>query len=235
MGDTLAFSQVLTNTLCVATPDDDPKPLGTCFIVGHGEKRYLITAAHVYRQAAKNDSMVFICGTDGGKREPEAFRQAFVGIDDKHDVAVALILGEPPSLHLSNTDGIVIGERCQFFGYPFGLGTWSELGVLGLMPMVKSATISSLDFATKTLWLDGINNPGFSGGPVVYRQLPNSTHVEVIGIVSAYRQDWDTVKAGSPSGTTVRTVEGENLIYVRNSGLIKACSSKVALDIIESG
>jgi hypothetical protein len=61
---------------------------------------------------------------------------------------------------------------------------------MGSFPLVKRATLSAIqpEEDVTILYLDGFNNPGFSGGPVVFYP-PGSNMLHVAGVISGYRID----------------------------------------------
>ena len=80
----------------------------------------------------------------------------------------------------------MLGGECQFLGYPYGEGWPVEFnkGTLTWLPYVKRCGVSSLPQGDKRFWmLDGINNAGFSGGPVTYLTGSNQ---KVFAVVSGY-------------------------------------------------
>ena len=76
-----------------------------------------------------------------------------------------------------------MGGNCQFLGYPYGNG-WPvtfDQGTLTWLPYVKHCGVSALPQGDKRFWtLDGINNAGFSGGPVTYLTGPQQQVFAVI-------------------------------------------------------
>jgi hypothetical protein len=97
--------------------------------------------------------------------------------------------------------GVTMGQDVYFLGFPFGLST--EAGNINRnlpLPLVKKACLSGRA-GTKEhgIWLlDGFNNPGFSGGPVVAR-LPCSdlrSPLHLIAVISGYRFQVDPVYDG---------------------------------------
>ena len=85
-----------------------------------------------------------------------------------------------------SSDGTPFSAEAWFLGYPHGLGI--HQGGKVIYPFMKRATVGgSVSYGNGVLqWmLDGINNPGFSGGPVAYyndQKVP-----AIIGIVQGYR------------------------------------------------
>src|ERR1035438_8098356 len=80
----------------------------------------------------------------------------------------------------------MMGGNCQFLGYPYGNG-WPvtfDQGTLTWLPYVKHCGVSALPQGDKRFWtLDGINNAGFSGGPVTYLTGPQQ---QVFAVISGY-------------------------------------------------
>lgn len=99
-----------------------------------------------------------------------------VGHSQHSDISVISI----PSLKngsvnvIAESANIFYGQDIYFLGFPYGLQ--SDVGELNSnlpMPLVKKGIVSSFLFENprKVLLLDGHNNPGFSGGPVIYRNV----------------------------------------------------------------
>ena len=73
----------------------------------------------------------------------------------------------------------------------------------------------------KTLLLDGHNNPGFSGGPVVC-QIANE--LTAIGIVSGYHNEPKSIYVGQSETP---------FTYYDNTGIVVAAAIDHALDLIQ--
>lgn len=166
---------------------------GSGFTINRHGRQWLITAQHVVEGVAPAD--IEVIRRDGRvdvSLEPVAAQEPGA------DVAVFL-LGEEvtPDLSLfASSDGAVFSQDAYFLGFPYGLG----LRTSGITyPFVKKAIVSSFDreVAGVILWFfDGINNPGFSGGPVVFnRSGTNDWHVAAV--VSGYRTERVAVHGGS--------------------------------------
>lgn len=116
------------------------------------------------------------------------------------DVAVLIPDQKEPLLKtdaLPQLTKFYMGQEAYFLGYPYGLVMQASAVHLSAA-LVKHAYISAVvrcsdldpgapDDKTRIL-LDGFNNPGFSGGPVVSRDLndPNRPF-KVVGIISGFR------------------------------------------------
>lgn len=86
------------------------------------------------------------------------------------------------------------------------------------LPLVKHGIVSG--FMGNKLWIDWDNNQGFSGGPVVYRELNEEGYSDteyIGGIISCYI-------------THPIDVEGK---LCENSGIGGAITIKEALDVIK--
>jgi hypothetical protein len=130
----------------------------------------------------------------------------------------------------------LLGQDVFFLGFPYGLRMPSTGLNRGFdFPLVKKATISSLCGSPgepQYMLLDGINNPGFSGGPVVSPpgglSLPQITSgemkLEYLGVISSYRFEWESAyERNQKTSLAVKT----------NTGIIIAYDIKHAFDIID--
>lgn len=158
---------------------------GSAFTIDRHERQWLITAEHVVARVSISDITLT---TKQGR--------VAVGLErvppqqPGADVAVFL-LDRPvtPNLTLhAGSDGVVYSQDAYFLGFPYGMGLQTpDL----TYPFVKRAIVSAntREFDGVIVWyLDGINNPGFSGGPVVLRR--DGTDLwQVCAIVSAYRTE----------------------------------------------
>ena len=135
-----------------------------------------------------------------------------------------------PSLPFEpTTKHIQLGQDTFFLGFPYGLQ--AEVGDVNAyfpLPLVKKACVSMLSLGpeeTQHLLLDGHNNPGFSGGPVIYSPPGNSDSVCVAGVVAGFTYAWDRV--------FLRGQETEMSIRY-NTGIITAYSIDYALELIRT-
>ena len=90
---------------------------------------------------------------------------------------------------MGKTDGVTMGQQIWFLGYPFGLG--SHVGEGLLIPFMKGGTMSAIDATNPdavVLYIDGFNNPGFSGGPIIFWNFTSHTY-EILGVVQGYKEE----------------------------------------------
>ncbi len=198
---------------------------GTCFTVDVDNRQYVITARHVLPGIAGNVSVNI-----WHERAWKPLQCDVVGIAPGSIDIVVLAPPFPisPSLRLTpGTDEMYLSQDAYFLGFPFGLH--SEVGAINSdlpIPLVKKACVSMFSFATGTekyILLDGHNNPGFSGGPVIYTRPGDIHDVRVAGVISSYRFEWDKVYLGGKETP---------LSIQYNTGIIVAYSIAHALELI---
>jgi hypothetical protein len=85
------------------------------------------------------------------------------------------------------------GQDVYFVGFPYGISMAAPKAMGDRpFPFIKRAAISSsievdAEKHATLILLDGYNNPGFSGGPVVYKDLNVRIDVfKVVGVVSGF-------------------------------------------------
>jgi len=168
----------------------DHEGTATAFTIDVDGREYLITAKHVVKDLKANNNFdVFMNG---------AWTPLTVKVftcDDPIDIAVLI----PPhqltvDLPVSWEGNWGFGQEAYFLGFPHEMQIPGQ-GLNGPYPLalIKRGTISGsmvVDAQRKAsrLLLDGYNNPGFSGGPIVYRDLyeSGSTDMKVLGVVSGF-------------------------------------------------
>jgi hypothetical protein len=229
---------------------------GTVFSLDVDKREYWITAKHVLTGAehppygsikSKSERVKILRGQQWLTTE-------FAILDPGEDIDIVvlapsrLLLSNPlPSL-IPSSNGVVLGGNCQFLGYPYGAG-WPikfDLGTSVWYPYVKHCGVSAMAQGDKRFWtLDGINNLGFSGGPVTYLTGPQQ---QVFAVVSGYlTEPTDVVtsplsKPPAPpqppaqrklSQASTKTEGGKTKQLVNvNSGFILAFDIQYAIDAI---
>jgi S1-C subfamily serine protease len=142
---------------------------GSGFIISaDGE---ILTNNHVVREAKELTVTL---------SDKKFYKARVLGVDESHDLALIKIEtgGKLPSLHLGDSDNVVVGQKVLAIGNPFGYGGTLTTGV-----------VSSLDRSIQTedsnqplegmIQTDAAINPGNSGGPLL------NSHGDVIGINTA--------------------------------------------------
>ena len=194
--------QALSNTYNIY----GDKLTGTCFMVTKGGEQYFVTAAHLFESSHRSGDDVSIQLVVQNELQSYHAR-IYYHPDRKVDIAV-LRLAEtitqsaaiPDELSKYkdtiqkifrgsgfSTDSVFvsIGTETYFLGFPLGnLGT----EVFGIKyPLLKKAIISGLVKynGIDVLLLDGHNNLGFSGGPVVAYDEAGK-QMRIVGVISGY-------------------------------------------------
>ena len=195
---------------------------GTCFTIDIDGKQYFVTAKHVVENLKDGDEIEIYYQNKWAK-----IKAKLTGHSANADVSVfaidLLISGHP--LH-ATLMGIAYGQDLYFLGFPYGIK--SEVGALNRefpLPLVKKGIFSAMFFDQpgKYFLIDGHNNPGFSCGPVVYKNL-NSNDFNVGGIISAYRYELEnTYLNDNPTPIQTKT----------NTGIVIAYSIDNALELIK--
>jgi S1-C subfamily serine protease len=165
---------------------------GSAFTIEVGGKQYLITARHLLTGfGGEGEIELWIDGKWNRNRARAIypFREAvdIAALDLGRLITVTFPL-EPSS------GGLALGQQVYFLGYPDGLGTPGISPVppgFGEIPFLKSGIVSAVDDRDPEagiLYLDGQNNPGFSGGPIVFWHTA-SRGFRVAGVVRGYRNE----------------------------------------------
>ena len=198
---------------------------GTGFTVEHHSRQYLVTAEHLVQDFGPENPIEIFHDKQWKRMTAE-----MVGSDPDADVAVfnANQILSPLDLKAEPSGaGLFYGQEVFFLGFPFGWKGDAPTVMNGFpIPFAKRATVSMFDFANNDGWmyLDGINNEGFSGGPVGY-QVGNSNEWQIAGVIVAYHAVKDHLELND---------QPTDFSYYTNSGLIYATPIKRVLDLIEA-
>ena len=201
---------------------------GTCFTIDQDGKQYIITARHVVSGFKPQQSI-----SVSHQKQWKDLPCEIVGLGDG-DVDIA-VLAPPyqisPTHPLPATTALLyLGQDAYFLGFPYGLHT--DVGALNAdfpLPLIKKACVSSMNcFPGRQMnyvLLDGHNNPGFSGGPVVFYPPGRIDQVKVGAVISSYKYEWDPV-----------FLEGKQtpLAYRYNTSIIVAFAIEYAVNLIKA-
>ena len=121
---------------------------------------------------------------------------------------------------------MIIGQDVYFLGYPFFDNPIKylpeDINNKYPLPFVKKGIISKAE--SRVFFIDGHNNFGFSGGPVIFWNHQNKCH-QILGVISSYLTHSGEVK--------LQPTASEKLFYLENSGIALAYDVKYAVDIIK--
>lgn len=199
---------------------------GTAFAIDVDGRRYFVTARHVIDGLAYPGTIEVLQEREW---KTHATRTVWIG-EGEVDIAVLAI----PSLKAitfpaePTTKDVIIGQEVFFLGFPFFIDPNKVMVSNGQpIPLIKRALLSGIIKAEpegELLYLDGINNPGFSGSPVVFR-VGHTNEFRIAGVVSGYLQTAEPVYIGEfPTGQTTR----------HNTGVIQSFGIDIAVRGIRS-
>ena len=198
---------------------------GTCFTIDVDNRQYIVTARHIV-EGLVGQSIVSI----RYEEEWKGLQVTLVG-HGKGAVDISVLAAEHwksvtlPLPPISGEAPMFLGQDVYFLGFPHGLE--SNVGALNSnfpLPLVKKGIVSRVPSSQETMLLDGHNNPGFSGGPVVFRPPQRGNDFCVAGVVSGYRFTVEPVYEN----------QGKEQIgyYESNTGIILAYNINHALELI---
>lgn len=157
----------------------------TGFAIEVDGSQYIVTARHLFN-APQSPTLIDVFRHDSWVTYPVSFIHVATSTVD---IAVLKINGQIFTTH-PNTLGVAgakLSQRVFFVGFPFGLSIDGLVLNNGFpLPLVKHGIIASMPQGDGPFFVDGINNPGFSGGPVVLDD-GNLSRPTIIGVVSGYR------------------------------------------------
>lgn len=162
--------------------------MGTCFTIDHNNKQYIITAKHIINN--RKISAISI----RQDHEWKSHNLTLVG-DCPSPIDISVLAADiclsPTHLMPAELTGIIYGQEVFFLGFPYGIGTHQPgLNMNRPLPFIKKAILSASDAPNRLLYFDGHNNPGFSGGPIVWQHHQNQTaHFSVCGVISGFIDD----------------------------------------------
>jgi hypothetical protein len=179
---------------------------GTVFSVDIDNREYWITAKHLFTGIKSGPQGEFSTKTvqvnilapvgTGDTGEGQNWQTfTFTTIDPGMDIDILVLVPDHLLLNYHRDfnlnvgiEGMILGGDCTFLGFPYGGGwrsKWSVTGQWLWWPYIKHCTVSGkLGNPNITVHvLDGINNPGFSGGPVLFN---TGAAQRVFAVISGY-------------------------------------------------
>jgi Trypsin-like peptidase domain len=202
---------------------------GTAFTIDWQSKLYLVTAKHVITGLPDRNSTIQVRQNNEWK-DLHIVKTVFPSAKDV-DIAVLETDEKVTQPFVIRTmeetgAGLTMGQQVWFLGYPFeGLG--SRFGNdQRVIPFIKKGTMSAIDGANPdaiVLYIDGFNNPGFSGGPIVFWDFTKHAY-QIAGVVRGYREDTAKVLVNG---------EHKDTQWLVNSGILVSYSIKHAIDAIK--
>lgn len=200
---------------------------GTAFTIDVDNRQYFVTATHVVEDIA-DGSQIEIWHNQAWRTVPFVL----IGHHAEADVTVFSI-NQLIRAHImeATSAGLSLGQDIYFLGFPHGLKSEAgEINRLFPLPLVKKGCLASLPFPLgledvgRYMWIDGNNNPGFSGGPVIFK-ASGDNNFRVCGVVHGYMTALSEVEE-IESGTTKQVVRN-------NTGIMKVYDIGCATNLIK--
>lgn len=193
---------------------------GTGFTVEVDGRQYLITARHLLPSSPPSGTIEVF---RGDAWQTVTFQSVQVEPASVDIAVLALPIQLSPTLPVRlGFNDCFLSQTVFFLGFPYNLTVnGHDLNNGFPLPIVKHGIIAGFGERDEPFLVDGINNPGFSGGPVVISD--QQANAGILGVVSAYRVEQAPVLAEN-----VRTSLAVNL----NTGLLVAYRLDPALNAI---
>jgi S1-C subfamily serine protease len=193
---------------------------GAGFTIDVDQRQYLVTSSHLIPNS--NSVELWYRGEQGHGDlvlSPIPIEPAFADVAVfPLDTPITRSLPAEPTM-----EDLAFSQRGYFVGYPhgFGFSIHPEYEIPLVKGCVFSGELRDNDDGFRMLLLDGLNNPGFSGGPVVFRPAEQLDRpFQIAGITSG----WWKEDVEQPEGWSVTA----------NSGIIVAVPIEYAIDSIKA-
>lgn len=206
--------------------------------VGEITAKHILTGAKHPPYGTVTSKSATLSMLDPGAEKERWLPVNFSVLDPGKDIDIVVLAPSAPLLRnplpsvKATVAGIMLGGDCEFLGYPGATGgLWAahlpDGGQFYWMQYVKHCFVSSLPGGgTTVMILDGVNNHGFSGGPVIYHTGADQQILGVIsGIITEPAEVVPALVAKKPA-TSVKTKVDTN------AGFIVAYSIDAAIDAI---
>lgn len=203
---------------------------GTAFLINYDSSNYIITAKHLFSGIESGSKISLPTIQDSVWKNFQG--NIYFHTNPNVDIAVLKLEGPKEvvwGISMKKDIQFVLSDRGLFLGFPFGMKTTDKTNMNdGLpVPLIKGAINSGLVIENGVLYnlLDGNNNPGFSGGPVLFKNRFNPADNEwyLMSVINAYRIQEN--RLDTPIGV---------LKYSENSSIIISIGFIHIIEIIES-
>ena len=195
---------------------------GTAFAIDVDGRQYLVTAKHVIDTLA-DEAQLDVYANGGWTALPVKLVGHAPADTDVSAMATNRRMTPGPLPLEPSQDGLIYGQDVYFLGFPYNILSRYVSGTDGFpLPLAKRALLSC--FEHDLLLLDGHNNPGFSGGPVVFTEA-NRRDFKVAAVVSGFQAVEEPVYESG---------QKTPLVYMHNTGITVAYSISHAVSLIRA-
>jgi len=194
---------------------------GSAFTIEIEDQQYIITARHIANNINEKDKISIYYNS----KWQEINVTSLLFDDPNFDVLVLLPNTQvtPKTNVKFSMGGLILSQDVYFLGFPHGLaGDIGDLDYDYPLPFIKKGICSLIDFSEKDfvkIWIDGLSNPGFSGGPIVFKDLSDGVY-KIAGVLKGYLNE--NIKVYSRINTT--QIEESDYYIKANSGIILGIS-----------
>jgi len=207
--------------------------IATAFTGLYKDSFYLITANHLFKKTDRNINFKIFSGKDWIKQSGKVYFYK----DTMADIAVIVTHFTDNSklyvnLEMDDSQNTPFGDTGFFIGFPYGFYTEGNSSINSgyPLPLVKKASFSGVVMIQGFKYdvYDGFNNPGFSGGPMMFKDYRETVHNKwyLAGVVKGYYPQTNSVsgKIGKQKAT---------FKYKENSGIVAVTPSRYITSIIK--
>ena len=218
---------------------------GTGFTIEIDHRQYIVTAKHILAGDLPIETAKHILARDlPGAIEVQLDEWTTVSVKlvgmgrDKQDVLVLATNRQISEVFPvdEGTDELMLGQSVRFLGYFTGVQTSPLPGYKNRgAPLVMSGIVSGFHFSddnngSSSVWVDGHNNKGFSGGPVVFQPARALTRDEcrwkIAGVISGYVEAPVEVRSVTGGATAA--------VAISNAGLLRAIPMRIVRELIDA-
>ena len=210
-----------------------PEGTGTGFTVEVDNKQYLITAKHLVQHISFSKEKKGVIGIFH-ENQQKMLHITLVGhCDGENDISVlSTDIQISPTYNMKpSVANLAYGQDIYFLGFPYLDGKdISKINRNFPMPFVKKAIVSNMNKVSRNkaiFYLDGHNNPGFSGGPVVFKPIGHIEY-QVVAVISGYRCEQSSIYQENEKNKLTTKLK-----YKTNTGIIISYGVECAVDLIK--
>lgn len=196
---------------------------GTCFTIEINNKQYIVTAKHIVQDIFHDTTLKIFHENSWKDIQIKLVGHAEGDIDIS--VFTTNFQISPTFKCIPSTKDISLGQDTFFLGFPYQMGGMEELNDNFPIPFIKKAILSSVNITSGLMYLDGINNPGFSGGPVIF-QKKDDPNFRIASVISGFRFNKEPLYSNDNLEL--------NSFYEYNTGIIISYDIRYAIKLIEN-